>query len=111
MGLHRQPFKNKRGGEEWDGSSIGSTETIESLLRTHELQPQPTQESQWPWKKHLSERNVPSSSKDNHPEENSDDDDDDEEEFHHRCEFCGPTLAANAAYLKNYHSHLPSLAE
>ena len=86
-----------------DTTSIGSTETIESLLRTHKQQPQPTQESQWPWKKHK-----------DYPEEDSDedsDDDDDDEEFHHRCEFWGPTLAANTAYLKNYHNHLPSLAE
>jgi hypothetical protein len=114
MSLRPRHGKNKSGGgDEWEGSSMGSSETIESQLRMQEQQQQQQQrpstpESQWPWKKHLSERNVPSSH--DHPEENNSDDDE-EQEFHHQCEFCGPTLAANAAYLRNYHSHLPSLAE
>lgn len=86
--------------DESDNASTGSLDTLDSLQHFHQHQ----QSQQWPWNKYLPERYAfPNHDHHDHDAHNESSDD--------QCEFCGPPAPSNAAYLKEYHIHLPSLLE
>jgi hypothetical protein len=89
----KKSLNDEQQRDDSDNNSIGSIDTLESSSK---VQPQPL----WPWRKYLPERYLPQPSSGACEEHESE-----------QCEFCGPPPPTNAAYLKQYNVHLPSLLE